>query len=286
MSYGLALGGGGVVGIAWEIGVLAGLEDKGIDVGGAAVVVGTSAGSVVGAQLLLGRTLSDLMAQQREPEGLAAASAGSPDLNALTEIFQLWGGADEMTPELVRQVGELALRAKTAPEEGWVAGFEQLIGTSEWPAGDLRVAAVDCTTGERRVWTAASGVDLQRAVASSCAVPGLFPPVTIGGTRYTDGGVWSGSNADVVSGAGVSAAVFVGPLVGDTGIARVSGRTLERERATLADAGITLVTIVPGPDFRVPDLNLMDPGRREWAVEIGLADGREAAGRVAEAVGG
>src|SRR5439155_26987005 len=90
MSYGLALGGGGVVGIAWEIGVLAGLEDKGVDVGVAAVVVGTSAGSVVSAQLLLGRALSDLMAQQREPGGLAAASAGPPDRSEERRVGKEW----------------------------------------------------------------------------------------------------------------------------------------------------------------------------------------------------
>src|SRR3954464_14941252 len=63
----LVLGGGGITGVAWEIGVLAGLADAGVDLTGADLVVGTSAGSVVGAQVTTGGNLGDLFERQLEP---------------------------------------------------------------------------------------------------------------------------------------------------------------------------------------------------------------------------
>ncbi len=126
----------------------------------------------------------------------------------------------------------------------------------------------------------ASGVPLARAVAASCSVPGMFPPVEVGGKRFVDGGVWSGSNADALLGSGVEAAVFIGPLVGETGLGRVSGLALERERTRLADEGITLVDVVPGERFAVFGQDLMNPAHRAAAVDVGRADGEEAAARL------
>ena len=280
-ALGLALGGGGVVGVAWEVGVIAGLADAlGWDPAGAQALVGTSAGSIVGTQLLQGRSVGELVDGQRGPAGGEVPVRPELDLAALGEIFGTWTTTDEMSPEVARAIGRRALSAGTVPEEEYVAGLGPLLAGSDWPAGDLRVTGVSVATGERAVWTAASGVPLVRAVAASCSVPGMFPPVRVGEEPFVDGGVWSGSNADALLGSGVEAAVFIGPLVGQTGLGRVSALALERERTVLAGEGVALLDVVPGERFATFGQDLMNPAHRSAAVEVGLIDGEEAATRL------
>jgi NTE family protein len=280
-GLGLALGGGGVVGVAWEVGVVAGLAGAlGWDPTDAQVLVGTSAGSIVGTQLLQGRSVDELVAGQRGPAAADVPMGRELDLAALGEIFGTWTTTEEMTAEVARTIGRRATTAATVPEEDYVAAIGGTLVGDDWPAGDLRVTGVSVGTGERVVWTAASGVPLARAVAASCSVPGMFPPVQVGDGAFVDGGVWSGSNADVLLGSGVEAAVFVGPLVGDSGIGRVSALALERERRRLAAEGVTLLDITPGERFAPFGQDLMNPAHRSAAVEVGLVDGAEAATRV------
>ena len=297
MRFGMVLGGGGVVGIAWEVGVLAGLERAGVlDPASAAVIVGTSAGSVVGARLALGTPVESLVEEQsRAPEASSASpdEGGRPargDLSAVMEIFGELRRAPKVTPEVARVVGQKAMAATTPPEDRWVASFESSIGKgTRWPSPvDLRIAALDCNTGERRMWTSADDglVDVARAVAASCAVPGMFPTVGIGDSRYTDGGVWSGTNADVVVGDGLDAVVLIAP----TAAAPVQpGRrnAMDVEAEQLEDAGTPVVKIVPGPSFatEIGLMNLMNPAFREPAVIIGLADGVAAAGELRALLG-
>ncbi|MBI2723991.1 MAG: patatin-like phospholipase family protein, partial [Chloroflexi bacterium] len=104
MKRALVLGGGGAVGIAWETGVVAGLLDEGIDVRIADLVVGTSAGSVVGTSLALGRDPRDLLQQA------ARASNGTPprrpaDPDAAMAVFRMWGRIQKFTDEEFAEVG-------------------------------------------------------------------------------------------------------------------------------------------------------------------------------------
>jgi NTE family protein len=278
---GLALGGGGVVGVAWEVGVVAGLAGAlGWDPAGVHALVGTSAGSLVGSQLLQGRTVDDLVAGQRGPTAADVPLRPELDLAALGEIFGAWTTADEMTAELARRIGARAATAATVPEEAFVASFGPMLADASWPDGDLRVTGVSVQTGERAVWTSSSGAPLDRAVAASCAVPGMFPPVRVGEGTFVDGGVWSGSNADALLGSGAEVALFVGPLVGETGLGRVSGLALERERARLAGEGVPLLDVVPGERFAAFGQDLMNPAHRAAAVDVGRADGEHAAPRL------
>jgi NTE family protein len=278
---GLALGGGGVVGVSWEVGVVAGLADAlGWDPSGVHVLVGTSAGSIVGTQLLQGRTVDDLVAGQRGPTAGDVPMAPELDLAALGEIFGAWTTADEVTPELARRIGARATTAATVDEEVYVGSLGALLATDEWPDADLRVTGVSVQTGERAVWTSSSSVPLARAVAASCSVPGMFPPVRLGEGTFVDGGVWSGSNADVLLGSGVEAVVFVGPLVGESGLGRISAAALERERAVLGAEGIPLLDVVPGERFAAFGQDLMNPAHRAAAVDVGRADGEDAATRL------
>jgi NTE family protein len=284
MAHGLVLGGGGVVGIAWEIGVLDALaQEQALTPTTAQTLVGTSAGSVVSTQLAGGRSLDDLVAEQlAPPAGATGGGAAAPDMNAVMQIFGGMMTATEMTSELALTTGRLALEAPTGSEDSWIGWFDRMLGVDDWPDADLRIVAMSCTRGERRVWTRADGVNLHRAVASSCSVPGLFPPVTIDGDRYTDGGAWSPSNADVLAGEGLDAVVFVGPIGGF-----LAGRPqVEAEMETLESKGARTATLLPGPDFEELRLKLMDPAFRQQGLEVGRRDGAAAAARIRSALAG
>jgi NTE family protein len=284
MTYGLVLGGGGVVGIAWEIGVLDALAHAGaLDASTATTIVGTSAGSVVGTQLASGQRLDDLVAAQVAPPAVAVGGgAAAPDMDAVMKIFGGMMTASEMTTELAKTTGALALEAPTGSEDAWVGSFDRFMGVSEWPDRDLRVVAMSCTRGERRAWTKADGVPVQRAVASSCAVPGLFPTVTIDGDSYTDGGAWSPSNADILAGEGLDAVVFIGPIGGFL----AGTPQYEAELALVAAKGAGTASLLPGPSFESLRTQLMNPQYRSEGLEAGRRDGEAAAAGIRSLLAG
>lgn len=281
-KLGLVLGGGGVVGISWEIGVLDALAAEGVlDPSTAATIIGTSAGSVVGTRIASGHAIDVLVKEQTAPPARSGqGAAAAPDMTSVMEIFGKLMTVGEMTTELAKEVGAAALAAPTGSEDAWVGSFEQLLHADGWPEDrDLRVVALSCTTGARRAWTSDSGAPLARAVASSCAVPGLFPTVEIDGDRYTDGGAWSASNADLLAGDGHDAVLFVGPIGGFlTGTPQV-----QRELDALP---ARTHAILPGAGFDELRTKLMDPAYREQGLEAGRRDGQAAAASVRNLLGG
>jgi NTE family protein len=274
-GFGIALGGGGPVGVAWEVGVLAGLgEAASFQPNQARVIVGTSAGAIVGVLVRQGRAPEDLVAWLDGP-GLAGPLP-EPDMQALGAFFELMAAEDMPTEEVLRKVAELALSARTQPVEPFIATIGQGLGAGDWPPGDLRITAIDCDSCQLRVWTAADGVGLERALTSSIAVPTIIGPVPINGHRYMDGGIRSPSSVDVLAGTGVRQAIFIGPIAGSAATPRLDA-LLDRERAVLAAEGIPLLAIVPGDGFRPLAAELMNPARQKDALAVGLADGRAAA---------
>jgi NTE family protein len=194
----LVLGGGGVTGIAWELGMLKGLADAGVDLTDADLVVGTSAGSVVGAQLTSGRTLDDLYAAQLAPprDEIGARISRATLMRMLPPVA--FPGSRQRKRA---RIGRLALRAHPPGGEQRIAVVMSRIGVGEWPDRDLRITAVEAESGRFVVFDRRSGVDLVHAVAASCAVPLVWPAVTIGERHYIDGGVRSSTNADLARGA-------------------------------------------------------------------------------------
>ena len=268
MSRALVLGGGGPVGIAWETGLVAGLAAHGIDLATADRIVGTSAGSVVGARIALGHAMErpDEVAVRGGGGGggtLDESTAGR--LAGLMEAMAA-AAAHEGTPEESRAIlGRFALEQATPPEESFVGWFADVAGEA-WPAG-YACTAVNARTGEFVLWDADAGVELQRAVASSCSVPGIFPPITIGEDRYIDGGMRSPLNADLVSGSDVVVAVSVMPT--DTPGAVAPGE-LDALRATgaavaVVDSDPALIELTGG------GLHLMDAARGPAAYDLGRA---------------
>src|SRR5205085_9140251 len=196
-------------GVAWEVGVLAGLaEAASFQPDRARVIVGTSAGAIVGALVRQGRGPEEQVAWLH---GLGLAPPPEPDLRVLGAVFELMAAEDVPAEEVLAKVAELAVSARTTPVEPFVAAIGQGLGGADWPPGDLRVTAIDCDSCQLRVWTAADGVGLDRAITSSIAVPGITAPVPIDGRRYMDGGMRSPSGVDVLAGTGVRRAIFIGP---------------------------------------------------------------------------
>ena len=280
MKRALVLGGGGNVGIAWEIGVLAGLLDAGINARDADLVVGTSAGSVVGTSIAHGRDPRELLEERRNEPPRALGNRSSFDQEGITAIFALWTSVTEMTQAHAAQVGARALTARTMPEEQWVAGFAAN-GWAGWPTKPLLVTAVACETGAFRAFDAASGVPVERAVAASCTVPGLFPPVLIDGVRYIDGGVWSGTSADLAQRIEPDGVLIVAPIGwAGRGIHALAAKQLAQEMAALESAGVRVRLIEPDDAAREHMANLMDPGEAMPAADAGRAH----AARIADTV--
>jgi NTE family protein len=267
----LVLGGGGVTGIAWEIGILAGLAVHGLDLTDADLVVGTSAGSVVGVDVRSGTGLPELYKTQTQPPGNSEIYA-KMGLGVMSQYLRAM--LFSRKPEVARaRVGAMALRAKTETEEARRRVIESRLPTLAWPAGKLQVTAVDALTGELAVFDAASGVRLLDAVGASCAVPGIWPAVTINGRRYVDGGIRSAANADLA--AGCDRVIIIAPLASGYG----AMASPVNQARVLTEAGARVTVIKPDKAaLRAIGRNVLDPARRPAAALAGYAQ----AGSVAD----
>lgn len=271
---GLVLGGGGITGIAWETGLLHGLAEAGVDLTTADRVVGTSAGSIVGAQVTSGQVpggLAELYRRQLLPPtdlgDVALASIGVRVLGAFAVSLLLARG--DVT-RFGRVLGARAVRAaeqgRTPTVEERYAQVARRIGGLTWSDRDLVVTAVDAATGELVAFGPHGSrpeVSLEDAVNASCAVPCVYPPIPIGGETYVDGGIRSGSNADLV--AGCSRVVALTPADRSVGPLRTAGQQL-------AELGVDHLVISPDDASKEAiGKNVLDPAARPPSARAGYA---------------
>ena len=272
----LVLGAGGITGIAWELGLLAGLAEAGIDLTGADLVVGTSAGSVVGAQVTSDLDLETLYERQLGPASAEKAARLSRATLARFGLAMLRSRGRDV--EFRRRVGALALAAEkagmTPPEQARLAVIAGRLEDAQWPDRRLVITAVDAQTGEFRTFDRNSGPSLVHAVAASCAVPGVYPPVTIEGRRYVDGGIRSAANADLAQ--GYDRLVVLAPI--PRGIGPMAS----------VDAQVTgmvarVAVISPDAESRTAiGPNVLDPASRAGSARAGRAQAATIAEGVAE----
>ena len=292
----LVLGVGGTLGEAWLSGFLAGAgQQGGIDFRQSAHFVGTSAGSVVAARLAAGRPPRG----PGEAAGLARQGPPASPGPGRTAVERLaWAGFDSSL-----LAAGAALRAARPGRALARAAFLARLPRGRIPLDDLRariaalgprfdgrlrVVAVDARTGHRVVFGApgAPDADVPDAVAASCAVPGLFCPVRIGGRDYVDGGVWSPANLDIApAGPGTRVLCLVPVAAPRTG-GRIAARVLARSwqgaiavEAAGARRRGARVTII-GPDAgssAAMGADLMDASRRDQVASAGFAQGMAAA---------
>lgn len=278
MKFGLMLGGGGAVGVPWLSGVLAGLMDgHAMEPRDASLIVGTSAGSAVGAEIALGRDPHERLERPDLIRGQAVPPLDR-EKGPFAEIIRLLLSGEARTPEGAARVGKLAMEAPAVmSEEEFLSMWARSLGP-EWPDTDLRVTCATCETGEPQVWTAADGVELHRAVASSCALPGYFPPVTFRGKHYMDGYRGPNYHTRIAGDAGLDAAIYLG--LGPMGVQAME-QYIRRDMAALEATGVRVHTIIGSERMKAARLNLMDVTKRRQGFEIGVADGRDFALAVA-----
>jgi NTE family protein len=257
----LVLGGGGVTGVAWEMGILAGLSEAGLDLSTADLLVGTSAGAAVAAQVGSGTPLATL--HERQLAGSAQEIRATLGPTVLARY--LWAMLTKREPaEYGRAMGRLALGAKTVDEAERLAVIASRLPSHEWPERPVQVTAVNARTGEFRVFDRTDHVPLVVAVAASCAVPGVWPPVSIDGERWIDGGMRSAVNADLA--AGCALVVILAPITSGFGaLPSVNG-----EVAVLRAAGTEVVVVSPDREARSRmGRNSLDPANRPAAAQAG-----------------
>lgn len=302
-QIGLVLGAGGVLGGAWLAGALAAIaEGTGWDPATADVIVGTSAGSMIGALVAsgvppwfmvavsAGDTFPGLLDRQGNPTDEADRSAGGvlvrrkgvPDLRPSNlglgmralrnpRRHRIGPAFAAFTPRGVMSTRPLRETVQRVVPHGW----------SSHPA--LWVVATDTDTGRRTVFGRADAppAELSEAVAASCAVPGVYRPVRIGGRTYVDGGAWSASNLDCVGRLDLDLVICLNPLSSRPeelaalgrgrvrgGMRRSVGRRLGWEAGRLRERGTEVVLVQPvGADLEVMGGNMMSTARRHLVLE-------------------
>ncbi len=305
------LGAGGVMGGAWLTGGLEAVAtETGWDPASADHVVGTSAGSMMGGLLTSGippwfmvahsegRTFEGLTGVDGRPQDTADRAAGAN--------FRL----DRSLPRIGPGSWKLIARGLTAPQlqrppallAGWlpqgVISTEPLKDTIRRvvPSGwndhpSFWAVACDYATGRRVPFGRedAPPADLADAVAASCAIPGFYRPVKIGGRRYVDGGLWSTSNLDILRGAGLDLVICLNPTSSlhppfawnpverVAGAMRtLSGRRLGSERKKLRATGTEVVLIQPtAEDHAAMGPNLMATKNRNPVIQTAIRTVRE-----------
>ncbi|MFF6777384.1 patatin-like phospholipase family protein [Streptomyces sp. NPDC012637] len=261
----LVLGSGGLTGAGWTVGVLWGLAEGGADLTEADLVVGSSAGAVVGAQLASGAfPLGALYeSQSAPPDGELTARLG---LGLILRYAVAVLGS--RTPEEYgRKLGRLAGAARTVgPGVRREVVARRLGDAVEWPGRRLLVTAVDAGSGELTAFDKDAGVPLVDAVTASCAIPGVWPVVELAGRRWIDGGLHSTANAHLA--AGYERVVVIAPSATGNKVLHSPAR----QGSALAAAGARVEVITPDAASRKAfGRNPLDPSRRGPAARAGRA---------------
>lgn len=271
-----------MAGIAWETGVLLGIAEVAPDAAAALlasdVVVGTSAGSAVAAQITSAMPLPELF--ERQLSGTTREIDPGVSIDEITELFLSALLTPDTTKEQkLQRIGAIALSSETVAESVRRAVISDRLPSHDWPNRVLRLTGIDVETGELAVFDRDSGVALIDAVAASCAVPGAWPPVTIGGRRYMDGGVGSTVNMAVAQDCAEVVVLVPSP---------------ENAPSPFGTGTATEIAAFPVPTFALfadeasvaafgP--NPLNPACREPSAVAGRAQGRRSAGAVIDFLG-
>jgi NTE family protein len=270
----LVLGGGGPVGGAWLTGVLAGLTEAGIDLDSADVVIGTSAGAVFGSRIRSGVPAAELYERQ-----LSGADAVRLPVTARQTARFLWAALGSRDPQRsIERLARTALRSRTGSEADVFNTVGALLGEVRgWPERELRIAAVDAQSGQTQVFDSHSRATLLEAVAASCAVPVVWPPVTVGGRRWMDGG--SRSTANLQLAGGFRRVLALAPVPRAVG----PHPSASQQAAELSDDGARVILLSPDRAARREmGRNMADDTRRPAAARAGHAQARALAPSVAD----
>jgi NTE family protein len=289
----LVLHGGGSAGNAWEIGVIAGLYDAGLDVTTADLVIGTSAGSTAAAQVTSGTYPTELLAsildtatppRSAPTSAVRGRAANTPVADHMERTNAIIASAAD-APDMRRRLGAAALKLDDSTDDTgqqqWRATVVARLPSQVWPQQRLLVVAVDAFSGEPVVFDRESGVDLADAVAASCANGFGVAPYTIGDSRYIDGGYRRNENADLAAGYG--RVLVLSPFGGRSRHPVEWGMQLATQVEELLASGSSVETIFPDADSRDAfGDNMMNPAARPPAARAGYAQGTALADQLSD----
>lgn len=258
-SRALVLGGGGVFFVAWQVTYLREMQKRGVFGSLPDLVVGTSAGSVVGSVVAgdgLHRLATEVALLSRAPHIIAALAPAERLSGSQERALAMFAEAADSLPATLRAIGHAALAAHTPPSGELRRHMALMLAMHHWPTVALQIVTVDCYSGERIVLDAGSGVTPARAASASSAVPGIFPPQPVADRFCMDGGV-SGSATHTDLAAGSRRALVLALQAGGTG-PHAAGMTkrpddFAAEVRSLRDSGTRVM--VRGPrDYTVEEL--------------------------------
>lgn len=298
----LVLGGGGAAGQAWQIGIIAGLAEAGLDLTqDADLVIGTSSGATTAAHVRSGIPAADLLASVLsppvQPVGPNREQPPSLPMATVFERMRAIGAGATSAADLRRAMGAFGLASDRTLGPG--AGQRRAMVAArlprrQWPDRPMIVVAVDAHTGELAAFDRDSGVDLVDAVTASTALPGMAPTHVINGTHYINGGVRSNENADLAS--GYPNVVVLSPLGGRhrtppetgrgpadqfEGLRRFPGADLASQVEALREQGSHVEVITPDAgSLAAMGTNQMDPATRIPAARAGFSQGKREATRM------
>lgn len=300
---GLVLGAGGVLGASWTIGALNALQDvTGWDPRDAEVIIGTSAGSVLAAFVSNGVTPEQLLNHQRGVvvEGDPVIEFDADEQRALPQLPRFGVGSARLLRTVARhprKVTPLTALASITPQgRGSLDPVRHLVEAvcprGSWsPHPRTWIVAMDYDTGKRVPFgrEGAPPAGLSDAVTASCAIPGWYAPVTIGGRRYVDGGACSPTSLDLVTKLELDEVYVLSPMTSfdydspSSRIARVERqfrrvvtRRLIKEAVKVRRTGTAVVMLGPGAeDLEAIGANLMDARRRDAVLETSLRTSAE-----------
>jgi NTE family protein len=289
----LVLGGAGSVGNAWEIGVIAGLFEAGLDMTEADLTIGTSAGSTAAAQITSGipptELLADILAAPPQPpidpvgsdRGRAPVGPASDHMERTSAVI----GAAEDAADMRRRMGAAALEtdatSHSAVQTRWRAVVAARLPSQHWPQRRLLIPAVDAHTGEPVVFDRHSGVDLVDAVAASTSNGFGIPPYSIGANRYINGGYRRNENADLA--AGYARVLVLSPFGGRSRHPLDWGMHLATQLDELRARGSRVETIFPDSNSEhMFGANTMDLSLRPAAARAGYNQGKALAKQLTE----
>ena len=196
----LALSGGGHYGIAFHIGYLKGLFDKGIDLRTVDYIIGTSAGSQVSTTISSMIDWDTIWQEQIIEKVNETTPISDKEMGELFQAFDQLAKESKSTKAWVDGMGEIS--KNTQPNVSLDARRDMIrnrLGTVPLEWNDkLNIVATELETSERKVFNAQSGVALIDALAASSALQGVWQPIPINGYHYYDGGSYSMENPDVV----------------------------------------------------------------------------------------
>jgi NTE family protein len=275
----LVLGGGGSAGNAWEIGVIAGLFSSGLDLTEADLIVGTSAGSTVAAQITSTsppELLAAILAETPPPTGPAGSDSGRLGGGSVADHMDRTSriiAAATDPADMRRRMGAAALEMEAASDGAWHARWHATVAarlpTLRWPDRTVLITAVDVLTGEPVVFDRHSGVDLVDAVAASTSAS---LPYKIADKRYIDGGYRRNENADLAD--GYERVLVLSPFGGRTRHPLEWGMQLAVQVDELRSRGSSVEAVFPDAHaLAVFGVNMMDLSTRPPAARAGFGQG-------------